>query len=244
MCPADAYAAKEVSYWPRALAKGDATLEHCQDRPGQCFGLCRTLRSHDHCFALARAFQVNESVVAPRYAQMLFSYACGLGRGSGCTNRTAGIRNTAYPGDPFLDTPLATNEACEFRSFTIACQLDDAWGCAMLGEAYQLGEGTRRDYVAAQRWFGKSCRLAPGFEACTFAKGFPNRAIVTARASHGRGFASQPAKAIAQAPYCAPAVHRPVRPRTRVVHRSVRVWRATRRSVAVARRSVGPACHH
>jgi TPR repeat protein len=60
--------------------------------------------------------------------------------------------------------------ACQFRSFKIACRENDAWGCAMLGQSYQYGEGVTRSASMARSAFRKSCRLAPDFEACSFAR--------------------------------------------------------------------------
>jgi hypothetical protein len=167
-CPADTFRREATR---GRLARGEpVSLRLCLADPDGCHDACVGGRSGEHCFNLARAFQESEEVIAPRYAQMLFSIACAAGSGAGCTNRAASIRNSLREGDPFQGVPEAARDACQFRSFRIACREDDAWGCAMLGQSYQLGEGVARSTGLARGAFRKSCRLSPRFEACTFAR--------------------------------------------------------------------------
>jgi TPR repeat protein len=119
---------------------------------------------------LALALQENESVVAPRYAQLLFAMACALGKASGCTNRAAHMRNAAEEGDPLERLSAKAKDRCQFRSFEIACDKNDPWGCAMLGQAHRNGEGVKKSVALARRSYRKSCRLDPEFAACDFSR--------------------------------------------------------------------------
>lgn len=120
---------------------------------------------------MALAFQENESAVAPRYAQLMFSMACALGKASGCTNRGAHLRNAADEGDPLDSLSQEERDRCQFRSFKIACEKSDNWGCSMLGQAYHTGEGAKKNLSRARRYYKKSCKLDPDFAACAFARG-------------------------------------------------------------------------
>ncbi len=82
------------------------------------------------------------------------------------------MRNGRYAGDPFRETPLAMRQDCEVRSFMLDCDRRGAWGCAMLGHAYRNGEGVAAQPERARAAFEASCRIAPKFAACTFAKGY------------------------------------------------------------------------
>ena len=165
-CPADVFGKRQATArLPRAISKAS-----CEDSPGACFRACVQGADGEACFRLALTFQSHDEVVRPLHAETLFALACANGEGSGCTNRGAGIRNGDYAGDPFKRKPEAVQESCQYRSFKIACEQDDAWGCAMLGQSYQYGEGTRGNAALARAAYEKSCRLAPDFEACEFAR--------------------------------------------------------------------------
>jgi TPR repeat protein len=165
-CPADVFGKRRAAAGhPRAGSEAacDASL-------GECFRACVRGADGEACFRLAQTFQSHDEVVRPTYAQTLFTLACASGEGAGCTNRGAGIRNGDHAGDPFERKPERVQESCQYRSFKIACEQDDAWGCAMLGQSYEYGEGTRGNAALARTAYAKSCRLAPDFEACEFAK--------------------------------------------------------------------------
>ena len=169
-CPADVFR-QEMPLLSRLLPEPRIKEnEVCEGEPADCLAACVDRSDAASCFGLARTFQQNENRVAPRYAQMLFSMACALGRRGGCTNRAASIRNRNYPGDPFAEAPDAAKAVCEFRSFTTSCGPGDPWGCAMLGQAYELGEGTARDAGEARRLYRRTCDAAPTFAACDFAR--------------------------------------------------------------------------
>ncbi|HEX2555539.1 MAG TPA: SEL1-like repeat protein [Microvirga sp.] len=165
-CPADVFGKRRPkASATRASAGSQAS---CEARPGACFRACVQAADGEACFRLAQTFQSHEDVIRPLHAETLFTLACASGEGSGCTNRGAGIRNGDYAGDPFKRKPEHVQESCQYRSFKIACDEDDAWGCAMLGQSYQYGEGTRGNPALARAAYEKSCRLAPDFEACEF----------------------------------------------------------------------------
>lgn len=170
LCPADsANSARPLSRY--VFGDTDLDLEVCEEDPASCFSACTDGKSGDACFTLARAMQENEpEEEAARYYEGLFTRACMLGEAAGCTNRAAGIRNGGYADDPFVDVAEAERGLCTFRSFKAGCDGDDAWGCAMLGQAYHYGEGTEIDLNAAVAASHKACEPDPDFVACDFAQ--------------------------------------------------------------------------
>lgn len=164
VCPADVYAPPR-----KPLVSASVTEQSCAAYPGNCHVACTVLNSGPHCFALARALQM-ESKNYHRTYEALFALACSKGYAAGCTNRGAGIRNGDYGDDPFAGHPAA--KSCSFRSFRIACRGNDSWGCAMEGQSHFNGEGTRKQRSVARARFNKACRLGPDFEACEFARDF------------------------------------------------------------------------
>ncbi|MEF3367041.1 sel1 repeat family protein [Methylocystis sp. 9N] len=168
LCPADAFG-KSVARRARPPSGESAGSADCATHPEKCYRAC-VAGGPEHCFRLALAFQENEDVVAPRYAQRMFSMACALGEAAGCTNRAAHMRNGADEGDPLKALSQPEKDRCQFRSFKIACAKNDNWGCAMLGQAYSEGEGVRKNVKRARRYYLKSCRLDADFDACAFAR--------------------------------------------------------------------------
>lgn len=168
MCPADTYRRANANGLLR-LAAAQTRLPQCISDPTSCYDAC-VAGSGSACFNLARSFQQDEKAVPQRYAEMLFTTACGFGHAGGCTNRGSGIRNSLPYGDPFRAADEKSKDACQFRTFRLSCGQGDAWGCAMLGQSYQYGEGVARSASFARGAFQKSCRIAPDFEACTFSK--------------------------------------------------------------------------
>ncbi|MBL8587372.1 MAG: SEL1-like repeat protein [Methylobacteriaceae bacterium] len=153
---------------PKLPIDDDPSAESCGGAPLGCFEACKA-GSGAHCFHLARAYQVDKSL-APRIWEQLFAAACGAGYAAGCTNRAAGIRNGGYADDPFRRRSAAARQSCELRSFARACAGEDAWGCAMLGQAYRYGEGAPRSRTKARRAYARACSLAPDSEPCDFAQ--------------------------------------------------------------------------
>lgn len=141
----------------------------CAANPENCWKLCWERQSGRACFALARVFQDHGEDKAP-HSQILFTLACAGGYGAGCTNRAAGVRNGDYRDDPISAQPKQRREACLLRSFQRACTDGDAWGCAMLGDAYRLGEGASANKGRARANYTRTCAIAPNFSACEDAK--------------------------------------------------------------------------
>lgn len=169
LCPADAF---RMSVSRRASPPSSETIgsASCAAHPEKCYRACVDAGDAEGCFRLALAFQENQNVVAPRYAQLMFSTACALGEAAGCTNRAAHMRNGADEDDPLAMLSQREKDRCQFRSFKTACAKNDNWGCAMLGQAYREGEGVRKNVKRARRYYLKSCRLDPDFDACAFAR--------------------------------------------------------------------------
>lgn len=182
-CPGDIFR-KEISLGRLLVGEdADVTADFCGQHPSECFSACSTKRSGEHCYRLALVFQDNQSVAQPRYAQMMFQMACALGKASGCTNRAAHLRNAADEGDPLTKLDEDARGKCEFLSFKVACDKNDNWGCAMLGQAYQNGEGVGKSAISARRSYEKSCRLNPDLAACAFSRA----ALKAMRQSSSRG---------------------------------------------------------
>ena len=168
-CPADIYR-REAAFWASYIDNPDVKVEQCETDPAGCHAKCIQARNENACFSLGRALQSNLEEEYSRHWEALFARACATGSAGGCTNRGAGIRNGRYPDDPFMAKPEDVRDACLFRTFETSCSADDAWGCAMHGQSYLLGEGVAEDPVKAAEFFQKSCEIAPEFAACDYAK--------------------------------------------------------------------------
>jgi hypothetical protein len=152
-CPADLMPSDK-----RAGQIGDFNCSGAEV-PG-CYQRC-TRDDVDACYWLAYAVQQSEA--GGRAAESLYQRACRLGEPSGCVNRAAGMLR-ADSADPDVLT-------CTARTFGRACDLDDIWGCSMLGLAYSRGLGVPVDPVRAATALHKAC-APPGdatHEACTSA---------------------------------------------------------------------------
>jgi TPR repeat protein len=117
-----------------------------------CFSKC-TGGNGKACFHLAQVFQKTESY----YAQQAFAFGCAAGYHAACTNRGAGMRNGDYKDEPVRVWPEKKLNACLFRLFNTACKEDSGWGCVMLGQAYSLGEGVKKDLSKARAILLKIC---------------------------------------------------------------------------------------
>ena len=169
MCPADAYA-RDAPFYADYVKPRSRPLAECAAAPTECYRRCLEAADPGACFGLARAFQENEPAVDRRYAQMLFAMACDVGQGAGCTNRAASMRNAPIESDATLQGSKTAMQRCEHRSFAVACTQGDAWGCSMLGQTFELGEGTPVSTTQARRYYQKSCSINPDFPSCDFAK--------------------------------------------------------------------------
>jgi hypothetical protein len=171
VCPADIYKSKMTLFsllrtdeWPD-LDACEADLKYCHDA-------CVHGKNGEACFSLARLLQDNGAPAADRHYEPLFALACAIGKPAGCTNRGGGIRNGGYENDPSGKWTEEARGLCLRRSFKTACDGDDAWGCAMHGQALFLGEGGPEDWGLAKAAFEKTCTLDPDFDSCGFAKSY------------------------------------------------------------------------
>lgn len=168
-CPADLYRSRSA-FWSGFLDNPRVKTAQCQADPLWCHTACFQYGNDNACFSLALALQLDEKADASHYSEPLFTRACATGSAGGCTNRGGGIRNGNFDNDPFAAKPESERNACLFRTFEIACQSGDAWGCAMHGQSYQYGEGVAENPDKAAEFFRKSCAISPDFVACDFAK--------------------------------------------------------------------------
>lgn len=127
------------------------------DGPRPCQALC-ALGAGQACFDLARMMQDLEPDMPDVVSERLFVKSCASGFVGGCTNRAAGIL-VRDEGDVFTSLPANETTQCAAKTFTITCQMDDAWGCAM--HASDLYEGVigERDVKAARAAAAKACKL-------------------------------------------------------------------------------------
>lgn len=167
-CPGDIFLTRKA-FW-HGLVDPDVSADQCRDDPAQCLTACLDGRNERSCFALARVLQDDLPRDRGDYASMLFAESCAAGGAGGCTNRAAATRNGGYPRDPFHERDVGEIEMCLLHSFHVACAEDDAWGCTMLGQALELGEGTEPNADFARQFYLKACMLAPDFAACAMAK--------------------------------------------------------------------------
>ena len=168
-CPADLFD-RAQPWWRRIVGTADIPRETCAANPRRCLTRCLEWSNAEACFSLAQAIEEHDDVLEEYRKEALFARACALGMGAGCTNRAAGIRNGEYEKDPFRALPEAERQVCQFRSFRADCERDGAWGCAMLGQSYQLGEGTEADLTKAREAFDKTCLIDDDFAACDFSR--------------------------------------------------------------------------
>lgn len=169
VCPAD-IAKTARPLWKGLWASADWSEKRCERDLEVCHRDCMEWRNENACFALARVYEVAEPAVSPHLSQMLFAQACALGSRGGCTNRASGVRNGQIEGDPMLGSAPDVLSSCYFRTFSISCGDTDAWGCTMLGQSYQIGEGVERNHAEARRRYLQACEIKPNFPACDYAK--------------------------------------------------------------------------
>lgn len=163
-CPADVWKTRQTwRLWLLGAGKEWKTLE-CKKRLEQCTDECVDRLNSSACFAVAHALKDYKTRALVLLKSRAYSLACALGRPSGCTNRGAIIRNVKAISDlEFRRTPQDT-QLCLYRTFSLACAEEDAWGCSMEGQAHRLGEGTPLDFKLARARYSKACMLSPGKE--------------------------------------------------------------------------------
>ena len=164
-CPDDIYASKVQGLPnPREEIGLDAV---CAADPDGCLNACLFERDAERCFMLGYLLHVAKNAPDARYAEMLYAQACATGSAVGCTNRGAGIRNGDYANDPFGNADPKETDACLTRTFDRMCAEDDAWGCFMVGQSYEHGEGVPKDDAQSKRFYRMACDISPDSGACT-----------------------------------------------------------------------------
>ncbi|MDE3175460.1 MAG: sel1 repeat family protein [Pseudomonadota bacterium] len=163
VCPADVAGRRAA----RKTAVAAAATPDCERDPVACHERCAA-RDGDACLSLAQTLEAERPALPTHYWKSVYTAACELGEASGCTNRASALRNLD-DADP-LDSAAEPAANCEYRSFRYACAHEDAWGCAMLGQALMNGEGVAADASQAKAMVRKTCAIAPDFEACEFAR--------------------------------------------------------------------------
>lgn len=176
-CPADIYASRRNPLRDLLQDQQLQDWSYCRDNAAACAKACSTDLDSWACLALAIAMEIADKPAFELPARRYHAFACALGQAGGCTNRGGGMRNAPIPGDPWWPeaaiTPTGvTKESCLYHSFRAACTGGDSWGCAMLGQALEFGEGTAPDATSAQLHYTEACALAgdEAFAACVFAR--------------------------------------------------------------------------
>lgn len=172
-CPADIHATRPARLVDALLPDRTRDEDDCAADPAGCTTACLSGVDGRACLHLAITLEVAEGGDdLDLAARRLHAFACAMGVPGGCTNRAAGLRNVPRPGDALSLAPFDDKAVCLHRSFAIACAGGDSWGCAMLGQAEEWGEGTAPDPLRARTLYQRACDLArdPGFAACAFAR--------------------------------------------------------------------------
>lgn len=167
-CPSE-YFGKAATLFDALGNREGLEEEYCAKHPLFCLTECVQGKNSDTCFGLARAIQDHADPAAPIYTEKLFAFSCAAGKPSACTNRGAGMRNGRYDGDPALAWTDEKLNGCLMRTFQLTCDKGDSWGCAMLGQAWQAGEGAAANAEKAKAAYKRACNLAPDFPSCEFA---------------------------------------------------------------------------
>lgn len=169
-CPADVFE-RERPFWRGLATPRQPSERTCALHPADCYDLCTKWANGPACFNLAQAYEHHSLDVTNEFdGQRFHALACAMGYPAGCTNRAAGIRNRHYRDDIYRSAMSTERGVCEYRSFLLDCDRRGAWGCAMLGQSYRIGEGVAVQPLKARAAFGASCEINPKFAACDFAK--------------------------------------------------------------------------
>jgi hypothetical protein len=151
-CPADVAAAVE--------ARGGEFVGVCDGDLAVCLRRCE---DGEAIMCYAAAVRVQALGGAPRLEDALFLRACVLGNASACTNRAASI---AYREPDRLD-----GDVCASRTFELACDRRDPWGCTMFGRDLAFGRGIAPDLHRALEVLPGACQFDAADPACIAARG-------------------------------------------------------------------------
>jgi len=178
-CPADIWRTRQAAPSLLSPTRRVWTETSCQRDFEDCVTACVDRGSGTACRQVARAIEMHglpDGDLSRRQANAL---ACALGAPSGCTNRGAEIRNAWIEQETFSrrEGQRAVRDLCLFRTFETACAADDAWGCAMSGQSFRLGEGVGEDADRAAAQYRRACALHTGpeeerteYAPCRFAR--------------------------------------------------------------------------
>ena len=119
------------------------------------------------CYELGVLYDNAREGAAQDYqkAAELYSKACELGSGSGCSNL-----GFAYANGRGVKQDYA--KASEF--YAKACDMGNGGGCYNLGNLYAQGRGVKEDKNAAEKYLKKACDMEPEL-ACDRYKEFIQR---------------------------------------------------------------------
>ncbi len=178
-CPADIWRSRQAAPSLLAPTRKVWTERSCQRDFDTCVTACVDRGSATACRYVARAVEMHGLPDGDMDRRRANALACALGNPAGCTNRGAEIRNAWIEGESLSrrEDQRVARDLCLFRTFDIACAADDAWGCAMSGQSYRLGEGVAVDPDKAAAKYRRACALHEGpeeerseYAPCRFAR--------------------------------------------------------------------------
>ncbi len=143
----------------------------CSLSPELCLSICLD-GDANVCLSLAQALEGagTHEEIGTTPGRKTYALACATGSASGCTNRGGGLLNYPSEADPLSQNLKSNGYACTFELFKTGCEHNDAWGCAMLGEAYGRGQGAEKNLSVSKQKLTKACVLDAEDEACSYAK--------------------------------------------------------------------------
>ena len=178
-CPADIWRTRQEAPSLLAPTRKVWTERSCQRDFKDCVTACVDRGGGTACRHVARAIEMHGLPDGNLDRRRANALACALGNPAGCTNRGAEIRNSWIEGETLSrrEDQRVARDLCLFRTFDVACAADDAWGCAMSGQTYRLGEGVAVDPDMAAAKYRRACALHQGpeeerseYAPCRFAR--------------------------------------------------------------------------
>jgi len=177
------FLSKVIRLCPADMAGTDGTnnvedlARDCAAAPYQCLAKCNS-GGDETCLALAHAFDAaTDPRIEPTTKEFAYARACSFGNANGCTNRAAFI--ASRPEHWLPEFTESDANLCAFRSWSLTCDADDAWGCAMLAIFSGEGRGTARNSDVAVRLVEKTCLLWPDSDPCRAATRYLENAGLT-----------------------------------------------------------------
>ncbi|MFD0917641.1 hypothetical protein ACFQ14_14645 [Pseudahrensia aquimaris] len=157
-CPAEQFGENSSFFYRWAIFTAPSWAT-CLDNPMACLNACKS-GSERACFRAARWVERFFKETHNVEARKIYAFGCTVGSRGSCLNRGGGLRNSYLEEDTFQNDDEDQRAACEYSLFKHACSKDGkaastGWGCAMLGQATELGQGTEFDLVEAERLYRK-----------------------------------------------------------------------------------------